>query len=960
MKRYNPADIEPKWQAEWQRNQTYRAHDDSPKPPYYALSFFPYPSGIGLHLGHVRNFSITDTVARYKRMTGHEVLHPVGWDSFGLPAENFAIKTGQAPQVTTKQNTDNFRRQMQRLGFSIDWEREFGSTDPDYYRWTQWFFLLLHKRGLAYQKESAQFWCPKCKTVLANEQVVGGGFCWRHEDTPVEKKLLKQWFFKITDYADRLEADLEAIDWPEGIKAMQRNWIGRSKGAEIQFAIHRHKQQLSVFTTRPDTLYGVSFMVLAPEHPLVPSITTAKHKAEVEAYIAQSQTKTEIDRMEQNREKTGVFTGAHAINPANGDKIPIWIADYVLMGYGTGAIMAVPAHDERDYAFARKFDLPIIEVVEPETGIPQAEPEFRRSIVALVRRPGTNEYLSLDWGKHGGHLFIGGGLEGDEDPVEAARREIAEETGYTKVELVAQTGTIHHNYFAHSKNVARRIEARALLFDLVDESRSEPALEADERNKFSLQWLTAAEAEAKIRDELHATSYRLLAKGECFHGEGIITNSGPYNGLASAIARDKIVADLSQQKVARERVNYKLRDWLISRQRYWGAPIPMIHCAKCGTQPVPEDQLPVTLPELADFEPSGDGRSPLAKVRDWVEVDCPQCGGRAERETDTMDGFACSSWYFLRFADPKNNQAAFDRQLAERWAPVDMYVGGAEHAVMHLLYARMWTKVMADEGLISFDEPFTALRNQGMLQAADGSKFSKSAGNDIKPEEIIEQGYGADALRLIVMFLAPFDQSVPWSPKGLAGCYRFLQRSWSLCQTYHAVTPVAEPTAHADLRHARHTVVKRVTRDMQQLGFNTAIAAMMEYVNQLHKLQRSAPMAQHYADWNDALSCLVQLLAPFAPHISEELWQQLGGEGSVHLSNWPHYDEAVLATDTMTVVVQVNGRLRAQLELPRAADQPAVVAAAMADEHVQEFLQGQTPRKTIYVPGRLVNFVVGG
>lgn len=953
MKRYNPSDIEPKWQKVWAEQHTYKARDDSKKQKYYALSMFPYPSGAGLHIGHVRNFTITDADARFRRMQGFEVLHPMGWDSFGLPGENYAIKTGTPPQITTKQNTDNFRSQAKHLGLSIDWSREFGSTDPDYYKWTQWFFLMLYKRGLAYQKESAQFWCEQCKTVLANEQVVNG-CCWRHEDTPVTKKILKQWFFKITDYADRLEADLQNLNWPEKIKAMQRNWIGRSKGAEIDFEVDGAGHVIKVFTTRADTLFGATFMVLAPEHKLAMQIAMPSHKADVEMYIKQAETKTDIDRMDENRRKTGVFTGAYAINPVNGHKLPIWVADYVLGGYGTGAIMAVPAHDERDHAFAKRFNLPIIEVVEPETGEPLEGAEFRKSVVAIVRNPRTNEFLSINWGNLGGNLFVGGGIDDSESPEEAARREVQEETGYKSLQFVARTGRIHANYFARSKNVPRRVLAQAFLFDLIDEARQEIRLESDEKDKFAVEWLPAAEIEQKITDELHATAYKLLVKGECYHGEGIMTNSGKYDGMSSSDAREKIIQDLQAQGVGKERINYKMRDWLISRQRYWGAPIPMLHCDSCGIVPVPEDQLPVTLPELTDFAPSGDGRSPLAKARGWVEATCPRCGGKAERETDTMDGFACSSWYFLRFADPRNNNAPFSTEMAKRWLPVDNYVGGAEHAVMHLLYARMWTKVMADEGMIDFNEPFKALRNQGLLLAEDGTKFSKSKGNGVDPEDIINSGYGADALRTTILFLAPFDQNTPWSPEGLGGVYRFLNRIWTLAQEVAENAQGNEESP--EVTRAVHKTIKKATHDMYDMGYNTAVAALMELVNELYKLRERAPINKHGASWRQAIVTTAQLVAPFAPHIAEELWAQFGGEGSVHLSSWPSYDESLLIEETVTVVVQVNGKVRAKVQVAAGATQADVEASALANEHVKRFVPGE-PKKTFYVPGRILNIV---
>ncbi|TXG76331.1 leucine--tRNA ligase, partial [Patescibacteria group bacterium] len=591
MKRYNPKDIEPKWQAAWAESKIYEATEDQSRPKRYVLEYFPYPSGAAMHVGHVRNYAIGDVVSRFYRMQGENVLHPMGWDSFGLPAENYAIKHNISPKQAIAENTSKFKQQLTQMGFSYDWSREIDSSDPAYYRWTQWFFKLLFDRGLAYQKDSLQWWCEADKTVLANEQVEAGK-CWRCGNE-VTKKPLKQWFFKITDYADRLVADLDNVDWPDAIKTMQRNWIGRSIGAEVDFQVRDDKgksnEKITVFTTRPDTLFGATFMVLAPEHQLVQQITIESQLSEVEAYIKQAQAKSDVERQETDREKTGVFTGAYVTNPVNGEKIPVWIADYVLLGYGTGAIMAVPAHDERDYEFAQKFELPITRVVQNDA-----------------------------------------------------------------------------------------------------------------------------------------------ADDECSHDEGTMMNSGAYDGMASQDAREKIVADLAKDGVAAEKVNYKIRDWLISRQRYWGAPIPIIHCPEHGAVPVPADQLPVALPELTNFQPTGKG-SALAGATDWVNTTCPTCGGAAQRETDTMDGFACSSWYFLRFADPHNDTEPFSKDKVKFWLPVDDYIGGAEHAVMHLLYARMWTKVMHDAGLIDFDEPFKPLRNQGMILAPDGRKMSKSWGNVIAP-----------------------------------------------------------------------------------------------------------------------------------------------------------------------------------------------------------------------------------
>ncbi len=815
MKRYNPSEIESKWQKIWDNEQIYVANDNSDKPKYYVLDFFPYPSAKGLHLGHARNYSITDVIARFRRMAGYEVLHPMGWDSFGLPAENYAIKTGISPQISVPENEANFKKQFQKLGISYDWTREFSSTDPDYYRWTQWFFKLLFERGLAYQKKAAQFWCPADKTVLANEQVVNG-HCERC-GARVTKKELKQWYFKITDYADRLAADLDDLDWPDGIKTMQKNWIGKSLGAEVDFVIENSSEKITVFTTRPDTLFGATFMVLAPEHPLVAKITTAKQRENVDEYVAGAAAKTDIERQDEDREKTGVFTGAFAINPVNGKKIPIWIADYVLWGYGTGAIMAVPAHDERDYAFAKKYDLPIVTVID--------QPE----------------------------------------------------------------------------------------------NATEPGCE----------------------------------NGVCYAGEGNLVNSGAFNDTLSSDAREQIVAWLENQGVGRAKTNYKMRDWLISRQRYWGAPIPIVFCEKDGTVAIPDDQLPLELPPMEDYAPTGNGKSPLAKNTDWVDTTCPKCGGPATRETDTMDGFACSSWYFLRFADPKNAEKPFAKVLADKWLPVDMYVGGAEHAVMHLLYARMWTKVMQDAGLISFGEPFQALRNQGMLLAEDGQKISKSKGNGISPDEVIDSGYGADALRMIVLFLAPFDQSTPWSESGLAGVYRFLGRFWNLtqeiCESENHDTNDDEKV----LRIVNKTI-KKVSDDVTKLQFNTAIAALMESVNDLTKLQIGGGET-----WRESVAKLTQLIAPFAPHMAEEIWREgLRNETSIHTSDWPSWNEQYIECDEMTIAVQVNGKLRGEIVVAKTATENDVKSAGLAIENVRNFVGDQKPARVIYVPGRILNIVV--
>lgn len=818
MKRYNPKEIEPKWQQYWADHNIHEAQATAEKPKRYILEYFPYPSGAAMHVGHVRNYTIGDVLARHARMSGYNVLHPMGWDAFGLPAENYAIKTGISPQQAITENTARFKKQLTQMGFGYDWSREINSSDPDYYRWTQWFFLLLHKRGLAYRKESLQWWCPVDKTVLANEQVENG-HCWRC-GSEVEKKALPQWFFKITDYADRLAQDLDSVEWTDSIKNMQRNWIGRSEGMEVTFAVDGSTETIKVFTTAHDTIYGVTCMVLAPEHPLLETIVPETHRQQVENYQQKTRNKSDVERQETNREKTGVFTGAYAINQLNGAKVPIWTADYVLAGYGTGAVMAVPGEDARDYEFAQCFDLPVIYTTEQQ-------------------------------------------------------------------EFVDYQSNIKPNRAAYK-----------------------------------------------------------------------LAHSAEFDGMDFATGREKIADKIEQQGIGKRVINYRIRDWLISRQRYWGAPIPIVHCEKDGAVPVPEGELPVVLPEMTSYEPSGDGRSPLARADEWVHTTCPTCGGPAMRETDTMDGFACSSWYFLRFADPHNSEKPFDDEKARYWLPVDDYIGGAEHAVMHLLYARMWTKVMYDEGLITFNEPFKKLRNQGMILAPDGAKMSKSKGNTIEPDGLIDQGYGADAIRIMELFIGPWNQSAAWSVEGMGGSYRFLQRVWALAQEIQTVHGDADAVDATDIKRITHKVIKKVGHDLENMNFNTAIAAMMEAVNGYYAQKTAVPYEQAPATWRWAIESFIQLLAPFAPHITEELWQQLGGEGSIHTSQWPVFDEQYLLADTMTIVVQVNGKVRGTIEVAIGANQDSIVQTAQADARVATYLDGKDVKKTIYVPGKLVSFVV--
>ncbi len=821
--RYPFAEIEPKWQARWDTQKAFRAVDGDRKPKYYVLDMFPYPSGAGLHVGHPEGYTATDIIARYKRMRGCNVLHPMGWDAFGLPAEQYAIETGTHPAVTTRKNIDTFRGQIKRIGFSYDWDREIDTTDPAYVKWTQWIFLKLYERKLAYVAAAPVWWCPSCGTVLANEEVVDGK-CER-KGHPVERKPMRQWMLKITAYADRLLADLDALDWPEHIKDQQRHWIGKSEGAEVVFSIKTTatpkrirtspgkgwKPQVPVFTTRPDTLFGATYLVLSPEHVLVQDITTDEHRAGVEAYCRDAARKSDMQRTELAKEKTGVFIGAYAVNPVNSEEIPIWIADYVLASYGTGAIMAVPAHDQRDFEFAKKYHLPIRPVIVPD-GAPLA------------------------------------------DPLEQA-----------------------------------------------------------------------------------------------FEEPGRMHDSGPFTGLPSEEAKKKITEQLQGRHLGHPTIKYKLRDWLFSRQRYWGEPIPIVHCAKCGTVPVPESQLPLTLPKVADFKPTGTAEPPLAKAKAWVKTTCPSCHGPAERETNTMPQWAGSCWYYLRYLDPRNSQRAWDPAKERYWMPVDLYIGGAEHAVLHLLYARFWHKVLYDAKLVSTPEPFQKLVNQGLILGEDNEKMSKSRGNVVNPDDVI-RAHGADAFRLYEMFLGPLEAVKPWSTRSIEGVDRFLNRLWRLVITETGLNPALQDLpVDGELKRLLHQTIKAVTEDLEHLRFNTAISALMILLN---ALEQTKPLPRQAAE-----TCVL-LLAPFAPHLCEELWERLGHPKPLTHEPWPAFEAAALEQAEVVMVVQVNGKVRARLTVPAAISEAELRRTVLADAQVKKFLDGQSIKQVIIVPKRLVNIVV--
>ena len=816
MEKYNPQKIEKKWQKKWQENGTFKALDKSKKPKFYCLDMFPYPSAYGLHVGHFKGYTFSDLTAKKKKMEGFNVLHPMGFDAFGLPAENFAIKTGIHPAITTKKAIFNIKKQLVGTGMGYDWQREVITCEPDYYQWTQWMFLQLYKAGLAYRKEAPVNFCSSCKTVLANEQVIEGE-CERC-GTQVEKKYLKQWFFKITAYAERLLKDLDKIDWPEKIKIMQRNWIGRSVGSEIKFKIKNLKLKIPVFTTRADTIFGCSYLVIAPENSLIKNLELKiKNFNEVKNYIQKSKNKSEIERVAEDKEKTGIeIKGIKAINPVNGKELPIFVADYVLMEYGTGAVMGVPAHDERDFAFAKKYNLPIQEVVRP---------------------------IYAD------------------------------------------------------KNV-----------------------------------------------DIH----RLKA---AFIEDGILVNSGQFSGLESAKAREEITKFLAKKGLAKKTIYYKLRDWLVSRQRYWGAPIPIIYCENCGEVAVPEKDLPVKLPRIKDFKPSGDGKSPLAKSKSFVNCQCPKCGKPAKRETDTLDTFVCSSWYFLRYTDPKNSKKPFDKKKVEKWLPVDLYIGGAEHAVMHLLYARFFTKVLKDWDYLNFSEPFLKLFNQGTIYYK-GAKMSKSKGNVITPDEIIKK-YGADTLRLYELFMGPADQATEWSDKGIVGCYRFLQKVWNL-QTRINTNRNSRILANKisansqTLKKLLHKTIKKVSEDIDNFRFNTAISSLMVLVNEMETEKEIL---------KEDFEALLKLLAPMTPYIAEELWQKLGHKESIFKAEWPKYNLRLIKEEKVTFIVQIDGRMRDKVELNKGISQKEAEEIVFQREKVKNNLQSKKVKKTIFVPERLINIV---
>jgi leucyl-tRNA synthetase len=919
-KQYNHAEIEPKWQARWEQDGLYQADIDPSRPKHYALTMLPYPSG-DLHIGHWYAMTPSDARARFMRMRGYNVMFPMGFDAFGLPAENAAIKRGIHPKKWTYGNIDRMRAQLKTMGAMFDWRREAISSDPKYYKWSEWFFSQLHKNGLAYRKKSPVDWCPNCNTTLAREQVWGEDRHCERCGTPVIKKDLEQWFFRITNYADEL-LDFSDIEWPERVQTLQTNWIRRSEGAMVTF----HTEQgdpMDVFTTRPDTLWGATFMVLAPEHPLVEKITTPDQKPEVDVYVEQALRQTDIQREATDKEKTGVFTGGYAINPVNDQHIPIWIADYVLMTYGTGAIMAVPAHDERDFAFALKYGLPILPVIEHPNRLtlsfaPQGSMEsgFPRAL--------EGEGIQVEERPAGLYATI---------PPEKTDRyiELAQEyliSGYWNEVVGTQWVFIFPEEVWKWDSVASERQILARL------KQHEPGVR-QARTIMEVLW-----GEEFYRQALYHDDY------------GKMINSGDFSGTSGQAAKQAVTQWLEEQGIGKAHVGYRLRDWLISRQRYWGSPIPIIYCPEHGAVDVPEDELPVLLPDDVEWLPTG--QSPLKLHPTWKQTTCPICGQPAERETDTMDTFMCSSWYHLRYLSPDYDQGPFDPEEYDYWMPVDTYTGGIEHANMHLIYTRFFHKACRDMGITKGDEPMIQLRNQGIVLGEDSEKMSKSRGNVVAPDDLV-QTYGADTVRAYLMFFARWDLGGPWNSSGIEGTARWIRRVWNLAQE---PGPASKPSDKItrDLRRKVHQTLQAVTRDYENFEFNTIISSLMELLNEMYAAKESGAVAS--GAWNEAVDYYLRMMAPAAPHVAEELWEMLGKPYSIHNQPWPELDEEATREEEITLVVQVNGKVRDRILVSATIQEAEAKEKALSSENVQKYLDGKKPRKVIYVPGKLVNVVV--
>ncbi len=1146
IKQYNPASIETKWQKKWQKSKIYQSKEGGKKDKFYVLDMFPYPSGEGLHVGHPKGYIATDVISRYKRMNGHSVLHPMGFDAFGLPAENYALKTKTNPADSVKKNVARYKKQLEILGFDYDWSREVNTTDPKYYKWTQWIFLKLLEKGLAYESYEPINWCPSCKTGLANEDVEDGR-CERC-GTVVEKKPMRQWVLKITDYAERLLADLDlrdsnktlietgstdgpcfmqmvepgkirldlpfverkaitaivkhwsedkyiglvwkkvpwktfitggveagqsveqaalteineetgyknikfvknlgrvnskffhvpknenrfahfdvlylelkdgekeeiseneksnhevvwvnkdevksfitpeaqkymwsmfvgesakyiseakpVLDWPESIKILQKNWIGKSEGSLITFKVKAKREEVKgedeveVFTTRPDTLFGVTYVVLAPEHKLVNEfLNIVENKSEVEEYIKKVKNISEIDRTDAKKEKTGVeLKGIKVINPANNEEVPLWIADYVLPDYGTGAVMAVPAHDDRDWEFAKKYGLAIKNVIEPliirtdgtdaiKKDLPMVE---RRAVVCIIKHWEKDEYLLSLYKKNGWKGFIVGGIEDDESIENAGIREIKEETGFQKIKFIKNLGRIHSQFFHEVKNCNRFAHFEVAYFELEKDTHVE--MSDEEKILHDIAWFKKDEIESTLNRDDIKQAWKFFNKSYFYDGIGLLNGSNKFNNKNSEEVKKEITQFVGGKWVTK----YKLRDWVFSRQRYWGEPIPVIHCENCklirpesnGIVPVPIKDLPVTLPRVKSYEPTGTGESPLASIDKWVNVKCPVCKGKAKRETNTMPQWAGSSWYYLRYMDPKNSKVLVDNKKEKYWSPVDVYVGGAEHATRHLIYARFWHKFLYDIGVVSTTEPFIKLQHVGLIMGEDGRKMSKRFGNVVNPDEIVKN-YGADSLRLYEMFMGPFDQEIAWSTASISGVRRFIEKIWKLNEkVVKKSSNVPNSIENSKTEKIIHKAIKKVTEDIQTMRFNTAISGLMIAVNEIEKCETLS---------KNQYEKILQLVAPFAPHFTEEIWTNLGNKKSVHISPWPKYDPTLIVDDEVTIMIQINGKVRGSFVAPANSDNQTLEKMAKENEDVKKWLEGKSIVKVIVVPKRLVNIVV--
>lgn len=933
--------IEKKWQDYWDNHHTFETKIDKSKEKYYYLVEFPYPSGAGLHVGHVRSYTALDVLARKKRMMGYNVLFPMGWDAFGAPAEQYAIKNHIHPSIAVKENIKTFKGQIKKLGISFDWSREFSTTDPEYYKWTQWQFLQFFKNGMAYKAKKNINWCPKCKTGLSNEDS-SGGVCERC-GTQVVQKEKEQWMLRMSDYAEDLIDGLKDTDFQERTKTAQINWIGKSTGAEVDFKLAQVNEKLTVYTTRPDTLFGVTFMVVAPEHPYIDLYSgLIKNMNEVIDYREQTNKKTEFERTQLVKDKTGIkLDGLSAINPVNGKEIPIYISDYVMMNYGTGAIMAVPAHDGRDYDFAKKFGIDIIQVLEEETGISHSDEAKKKSIVAIVYDEKQDKYLTINWGKNGGRLFVGGTIKENESALDCAIREILEETGYTDISLVRDSFKINHHYYAYNKDKYFNIEATPLLFKLNSDKKVNQNLDDDEN--FQVEWVSKDVISKEIIDELHKKSFEYTINETAMVGDGVHINSDGLDGLHKEEAISKMISYLEEKGIGRKKTNYKLQDWIFTRQRFWGEPIPLIYCDDCGWVAVPDEDLPVLLPNVAEYEPTDDGESPLARIDEFVNTTCPHCGKPAKRETDTMPNWAGSSWYWLRYMDPHNDKEFASREALEYWGKVDWYNGGMEHATRHLLYARFWNQFLYNMGLVPNKEPFKVRASHGMILGEGGVKMSKSLGNVINPDDIVKV-YGADSLRTYEMFIGDYEKEATWSEQGLNGCKKYLDRVARIGEKVNDSLEYSK-----EIEKDIHKTIKKVTEDIDGLKFNTAVSSLMILLNKMEKMNSISKK-----DYRTYL----MLLNPFAPHITEELNEMYKLGNPICESSWPSYDESKMVDEEKEIAVQVNGKVRATILVHINDTDDIIQEKALNEDNVKKHIDGKEIVKVIVIKGRIVNIVV--